>query len=71
MTVRELIVKLQDMPPETQVVAREMDGGFFTVGPEDLAVDTLAFYPVGSGKYGYWERSWDGRKGQMVVVIAP
>lgn len=31
MTVHELIAKLQDMPPESQIVAREMDGGFFPV----------------------------------------
>lgn len=71
MTVRELIAKLQDMPPESQVVSREGDGGLFTVEPEDVTVEMKAFYPVGSGKYGYWERSWDGSEPKMVVVIAP
>lgn len=71
MRVRELIAKLQDMPPESVVVAREMDGGYFEVDADDVDVTPLAFYPVGTGKYGYWERPWDGRKGQLVVRIAP
>lgn len=74
MTVRELIEKLKDMPPESVVVSREVDGGFFEVKVDDVETATLAYYGVGRGpifNYGYWERPWDGRKGQMVVVIAP
>lgn len=71
MTVRELIEKLKDMPPESKVVAREMDGGYFEVTPDDVEIQTRAFYSIGTGKYGYWQRPWDGQPGQMVVVIAP
>lgn len=72
MTVRELIAKLQDMPPESQVVSRESDGGLFTVEPEDVTVEMKAFYPTGrNGGWGYWETPWDGSEPKMVVVIAP
>jgi hypothetical protein len=73
-TVRELIEKLKDMPPEAVVLAREGDGGLFEVKSDDVETATKAFYGVGRGpvfNYGYWERPWDGRKGQMVVVISP
>lgn len=74
MTVRELIERLKDMPPESKIVAREIDGGFFEVKPQDLYVQKRAYFPIGTGKYGYWEMA-DGSEGQgpstMVVVVAP
>lgn len=74
MTVRELIAKLQDMPPESKVLARESDGGLFEVRADDIEIDHLVYYGVGRGpifNYGYWQRSWDGRTPRMVVVIRP
>lgn len=73
MTVRELIAKLQDMPPEAKVLAREGDGGYFEVQARDVRVQTRTFYPAarGPGGYGYWHMADPSDRGQMVVVIAP
>lgn len=64
MTVREMIERLKDMPPESIVLARDADGEFNDFYPEDVIVDYMRYVEG----WGEWHRASNG---QMAVVISP
>lgn len=59
MTVRELIEKLKDMPPESQVLAPRYDG---VGGEEWQGVDDVAMMKAHyDQRWGVWSVAPDGR----------